>query len=238
MSGTDAPSAPLAGLSVVESPGAPASLIDCLSDGGRLKACVVDAALVVLRPQPLQVAGNEPLGTETAARNASDVTLHTRPDEEVLRIALADVSSVQVSANGKAITVGSAAAEATMSFSSKWSAQRLAEALLPSSSVAPAPVAVAAAGDDESVLAAAVPRPPLPDLSGVCSELRELQAHRDAVWEEIQRYYNDASLYGLLTQRDHALQCAHQVSRPNVAPAVAVARPPLPSNFAQHIACC
>jgi hypothetical protein len=206
MSDTSTSSAPLAGLVVSAAPGAAAERIECLSEGGRLKASVADGALFVLRPQPLRVAdrGDD---ESTAARNATDVALHTRADEEVLRIALADVCSVQVSADGKVITVVSPAAEATMSFSSKWSAQRLADALLPSSSSASAAAPVATDGD-----AAAAPRPPIPDLSGVCTELRELQAHRKAVWEEIQRYYNDASLYGLLTQRDHALQCAHQVS--------------------------
>ena len=50
----------------------------------------------------------------------------------------------------------------------------------------------------------------------------KLEAHREQVWQEIATYYADNSLYSNLTQRDHALQCAHQAAEAGASPEVIV----------------
>ena len=143
--------------------------------------------------------------------------------------------SVTVSEDGKTVTVQAREGdvdEVVMCFSSKWSVKRLVAALPSESAPAalksdsafselPLPLPDTAGATNETVGLAQVDgqsgASPLPTtiaagLKSVCLEMNALYAHRQQVWEEICNYYNDDSSYGVLTQRDHALQCAFQVS--------------------------
>jgi len=130
MSHKSAPNAPVGALSLNGTD------VECLSEGGRLKAYVTSAELLVFRPMPLTVDMSGGGQAGTGAANASDLNLQSAADVEVLRLPLADVKSFDCDGNnGKTFQIiaevdeGEGELSVCMNFSSKWSAKRLSEAI-------------------------------------------------------------------------------------------------------------